>query len=93
MRATRTSSGANFLSSEVLYLLQICKQKLLLGQEKWLIVQNLYNIHVPEGKKRSAESLKEKFKALKNKIKPTGCGEIPYDIQEAKEIGLLMELR
>lgn len=93
MRATRTSRGANFSSAEVLCLLQICRQKLPLGQEEWVVVQNLYNRNAPAGRKRSAESIKDKFKALKNKLKPTGSGEIPYEIQEAKEIGKLMESR
>ncbi len=68
-------------------LLQIVEEILPRGGNEWLLVSESYNTNRPAHMTaRDDESLRNKFKSMRNVKKPTGDPSIPEYIRRAKLI-------
>ena len=81
--------GSNFSKSSINTLLTIVERHLPTGQYQWERVAVEYNERTREN--RPADSLKKKFKQLKNVSKPSGKPNIRSEIERAKKIAQDME--
>ena len=72
---------------ELMILFQKVEKVLPLGEYQWIHVAEQYNDARPQGtNERTWESCRNKFKDLKNKKKPTGEADCPWEVKEAKRL-------
>ncbi len=76
--------GKAFSAADLEILFQLLEERLPMGPDQWDLLAVEYNqkVHVP----RDAESLRFKFKTLKNAKKPTGDPTCPEEVKRAKRI-------
>ena len=75
-------------------LLNIVNELLPRGDNEWQLVTDQYNLNRPrEFPEREKDSIRNKFKALKNVKKPTGDPTIPASVRRAKQIQRRIEDR
>ncbi|POW00893.1 hypothetical protein PSTT_12833 [Puccinia striiformis] len=92
-RSSRRQPGSNGYSDEdCMALVEIVKEVLPLGSNKWEQVHELYNEYARANGRttRDAGPLKTKFKALFNSKKPTGNPNCPVHICEAKRANVMI---
>jgi hypothetical protein len=76
--------GKNFTSSELDTMLIVVEKLLPMGGDHWDQVTMEYNKKVSADRIRNAESLRKKFKTLRNVKKPTGDPDCPIEVKRAK---------
>jgi hypothetical protein len=84
-----SNRGRNYTNIETNIMLDIVGDILPHGQEMWLRVQEKYNADIPSDQgfpARDSDSLKNKFKQLRNMSKPTGDPDCPPTVIRAKRI-------
>jgi flagellar biosynthesis GTPase FlhF len=77
--------GMTFQNVEVDLLLTLLEDAKPTGQEQWERLTNEFNRRVGT-RPREMESLRTKFKSLRNKPKPTGDPDCPEEVRRAKRI-------
>ncbi|CAM9602921.1 unnamed protein product, partial [Ectocarpus fasciculatus] len=77
---------------EVDQMLTIAEGILPMGMGQWEAAASEYNVHFPRYP-RDAESLRVKYKALKNMKKPTGDPICPTPVKRAKRLQREIELQ
>ncbi|CAM9840781.1 unnamed protein product, partial [Ectocarpus fasciculatus] len=75
--------GEAYSRVKVDQLLTIAEGRLPMGMDQWEAVASEYNVHFPRTP-RVAESLRVKYKALKNMKKSTGDPTCPTPVKRAK---------
>jgi hypothetical protein len=83
------SKRRNYSDFEINLLLDIVKEILPHGQEMWIRVQDQFNASLPAGlgcQPRDSDSLKTKFKQLRNMSKHTGDPDCHETVKRAKRI-------
>ncbi|KAF0706108.1 hypothetical protein AaE_014265 [Aphanomyces astaci] len=88
--------GKGWSSQETLSLLDCIERLLPLGGNHWELVQTDYNTRASQENDwipRDVDSIRRKFKALRNSRKPTGEPDCPIDVVRAKHINRMIESR
>jgi hypothetical protein len=85
--------GKNFTSSELDAMLTVVEELLPLGGDHWEHVALEYNKKVSADRVRNAESLRKKFKTLRNVKKPTGDPDCPIEVKRAKRAQYSIEAK
>ena len=84
--------GKHWTEEETTRLLDIVQDLLPLGVNDWMNVCNLYNFNRPVlFPARDLDSLRSKFKTLRNVRKSTGDPTIPINVKRAKQIQKQLE--
>ena len=86
-------SGKNFTKYETKRMLEKVREHLPMGQMQWQTTTDAYNEGVGPDRLRDFESLRNKFKKLKNFPKPTGDPTCPSPVKAAKRIQREIEAR
>jgi hypothetical protein len=86
---THAATNQKFTDYETSALLKIMRDLLPCGKPEWENVAAQFN-QVRGVRVRSYENLRKKFNALAKESPPTGDGEMPNDVLQAKEIRELM---
>ena len=79
----RKAGNPNYCDEELLHLFRIMEDVLPTGSDDWDRTTSRHRVKYPS---RDKVSIKRKFNDLHRKKEPTGCGEIPWDVERAKEI-------
>ena len=88
------TGSSHFKEGEVDRLLNIIDERLPRGDNEWQLVADDYNTSRPrEFPEREKDSLRNKFKTLRNVRKPTGDPTIPAAVRRAKQIQRRIEDR
>jgi hypothetical protein len=86
-KKNKGAGGSHYSSEEVSMMLDIVARILPSGEYMWERVSVEYNAKRPRGSAyRDVESLRNKFKTLKNCKKPTGDPKCPENVKRAKRI-------
>jgi hypothetical protein len=93
MAPKKNGRGMTFQTCELNTLLTLLEEKLPIGGDQWDTVMLEYNRNVPKERARDVDSLRTKFKGLKNKKKPTGDPDCPEEVRRAKRIDYAMQQR
>lgn len=64
-----------------------------LGADQWENLTLEYNRSMPRDRQREMESLRTKYKALKNRKKPTGDPDCPEEVRRAKRVDYTIQQR
>ncbi len=80
----RGGRGAGFSSAHIDKMLDEVEKRLPIGMDEWDDLALQVNSQVGNNQAKTADSYKNKFKALKNKKKPTGNALIPPHNLRAK---------
>lgn len=75
---------ANFSSGELDIMLNLVDEQLPMGGDQWEYLTLEFNKKVATDRFRDMESLRKKFKNLKNKRKPTRDPDCPQEVKRAK---------
>ena len=76
--------GKGWTDPEVHRMLDLAEYSLPLGSNDWERVQSEYHQDLPAGwGKRDVDTIKRKFKALRNIRKPTGDPDCPETVKRA----------
>lgn len=86
------SRGKNYSDANLTYLLDRVEDILPKGIDEWNGIAFSYNAHFGNGENRNGESLRNKFKELRNSSKPTGDPDCPEPVRRAKRIQRQIEL-
>lgn len=80
--------GKNFSSEEIMALLDVIELVKPAGENRWnLVAEEFATISIrSKWPPRDEESIKSKFKNLKNVRKPTGDPNCPVEVKRAKRI-------
>lgn len=85
--------GCNFSAVELDTLLTLVEKSLPMGADQWEYLTLEFNKSVSSDRARDMESLRKKFKNLKNKKKPTGDPDCPIEVKRAKRAHYQIESR
>ena len=85
MAKGKKGRGTTFTTHELDILLKLVEERLPMGGEQWEALTNEYNRGFPADRQRDMDSLRLKFKTLKNKRKPTGDPTCPPEVRRAKQ--------
>jgi hypothetical protein len=86
-KKNKGAGGSHYSSEEVSLMLDIVARILPSGEYMWDRAAVEYNAKRPKGSAyRDVESLRNKFKSLKNSKKPTGDPRCPENVKRAKRI-------
>jgi hypothetical protein len=84
---SKTTKGKHWSIAELNRLFEIIENVLPRGANEWTIVAERYNSNRPRGfVERDEESMRNKFKSLRNVKKPTGDPLCPEEVRRAKRI-------
>lgn len=94
----RTKKAQTYSVAEVNTLLELVETMLPIGQNEWesvvvLFNRSMYNLVGTNAVPRDYESLRNKFKSLRNNKKPTGDPTCPPEVRRAKRAQREMEKR
>lgn len=94
----RTKKAQTYSVAEVNTLLEFVEKMLPIGQNEWeslvvLFNRSMYNLIGTNAVPRDYESLRNKFKTLRNNKKPTGDPTCPPEVKRAKRAQKEMEKR
>ncbi|ETV83050.1 hypothetical protein H257_04793 [Aphanomyces astaci] len=88
--------GKGWSNPEVMSMLDCIESHLRLGTNQWDAVQADYNSRIEQNNGwvvRDTESMRRKFKSLRNSKKPTGDPDCPENVKCTKRINRAMEAR
>jgi hypothetical protein len=89
----KVTKGKNFTASELNAMLTLVEEFLPLGSDHWENVAFEYNKKVSSDRVRNADSLRKKFKVLRNVKKPTGDPDCPIEVKRAKRAQYAIEAK
>ncbi|TDL21626.1 hypothetical protein BD410DRAFT_865021 [Rickenella mellea] len=84
----RSKGAANYRDDEIAEMLDLVEDVLPLGAKGWKVIGDKHREWARDNRRaeRSDKSLELKYKALVRTTKPTGDGEIPWDVDRALDI-------